>query len=65
MSPVRYVAEKLNPMHAVGRKMMKEPYIVAIARLKGRVAAVVINCGNNKRPNTQCARPFVVCDTSL
>ena len=42
MSPVRYVAEKLNPMHAVGRKRMKEPYIVEIARLKGRVAAVVI-----------------------
>jgi hypothetical protein len=37
MSPVRYVAEKLNPMHAVGRKMMKEPYIVEIARLKGGV----------------------------
>ena len=30
-------------MHAVGRKMMTEPYIVEIARLKGGVAAVVIN----------------------
>jgi hypothetical protein len=37
MSPVRCVAEKLNPMHAVGRMMMKEPYIVEIARLKGGV----------------------------
>jgi len=37
MSPVRCVAEKLNPMHAVGGKMMKKPYIVEIARLKGGI----------------------------